>query len=84
MDYPSAGARHLAETGRTVAESVIEDAGIPEGERAAVSLRMMEIPNTLPGYRPSDAARKAVREHQSCWGPWRRGPGQAVMRQLRP
>ena len=26
--------------------------------------------------RPSDGSR--------CWGPWRHGPGQAVMRQLRP
>jgi hypothetical protein len=34
MDYPSEGARHSAETGKTVAQSVIEDAGIPDGDLA--------------------------------------------------
>ncbi|MHB1525016.1 MAG: hypothetical protein ACYCZN_01830 [Candidatus Dormibacteria bacterium] len=62
MDYPSDGARHLAETGKTVAESVIEaaqDVKIGQGEVCSVT-------------------------GQVIWGPWRRGPGQAVMRQLFP
>ena len=62
MNYPSDGARHLAEPGKTVAESVVEgaeDVKIGQGEvRSGTG--------------------------QVIWGPWRCGPGQAVMRQLRP
>ena len=37
---------------------------VPEADRAAVSLYANFIMNTSPGWRPSDAARQAVREYE--------------------
>lgn len=38
---------------------------VPEKDRTWVSLEANRIMNMSPGYRPSDAARLAVREYES-------------------
>ena len=68
MDYPSAGARHWAETGETAAEPVNEEAGIPEVDLNDVRLMAVETLHTSPGFRPSDAARAAVRRYRAIHG----------------
>lgn len=63
MYYPTEGARISAETGKSVRDHVLDDANLGE-HRTAVSLYANFIMNTSPGYRPSDAARAAVRQYQ--------------------
>jgi hypothetical protein len=48
----------------TERERVLQEANIPEEDRAAVSLYANYIFNTWPGARPSDAARRAVDEYR--------------------
>lgn len=58
MEYPTEGAQVYAETGKSVYQTVLEEADAPDwvGHYAGYIL------NTSPGYRPSDAAREAVRQ----------------------
>ena len=48
----------------TERQKVLDAADIPEEDKIKVSLYANFIMNTSPGYRPSDAARRAVREYQ--------------------
>ena len=60
--YPSEGARILAETGKTRSQLVFEEefpAGLSEDDEAIVGLYANYIMNTSPGWRPSDAMRRA-------------------------
>jgi len=62
INYPSEGARILAETGKTRSQLVFEEefpAGFPEDDEAIVGLYANYIMNTSPGWRPSDAMRRA-------------------------
>lgn len=61
MTYPTDGARTYAETGKSVFQTVLEEAGAPDW-LAGYATRIL---NTSPGYRPSDAAREAVRHWQN-------------------
>jgi len=63
VDYPTEGARIHAETGKSVWDHILDDANLGE-DRTAVALYANYILNTSPGYRPSDAARLAVRRYR--------------------
>lgn len=63
--YVSAGAEHLAMTGRTVSEMVLAKSGIATEDWALVGLEANLILNTSAGYRPSDAMRAAIRTYRS-------------------
>jgi hypothetical protein len=63
-DYPTAGAEFSARTGKSRFQAILDEAAIPEQHAAAVGLFANFILNTSPGYRPSDAARYAVRVYR--------------------
>jgi len=65
QNYPSDGARHWAETGKSVSQTVLEESGIAEEHWAEVGLYANFLMNTSPGWRPSDAMRQAVRQYRS-------------------
>ncbi len=56
------GAAIFEATGKSVFQTVLEQ--VPEADRASVAAKAILIFNTSPGYRPSDAAREAVRRYE--------------------
>jgi hypothetical protein len=61
--YPSHGAYISATTGKTKFDHVLDDANLGE-DRTAVALYANFIMHTSPGWRPSGAAREAVRQYR--------------------
>ena len=62
INYPSEGARILAETGKTRSRLVFEEEfpdGLSDEDEAVVGLYCNFLMNTQPGWRPSDAMRRA-------------------------
>ena len=62
-NYPSEGARHWAETGKSVSHCVLEESGIAKEHWSEIALYANFLMNTAPGWRPSDAMRRAVRQY---------------------
>lgn len=60
--YPTPGAKHLAETGKSMRQTVLEAANRPEGCDCPLGLMSNRASNT-GGGRPSDAARYVVKMH---------------------
>lgn len=57
-DYPTDGARFLAETGKTRFSAIIEE--VPEEDQNIVTLEANRYLHMAGGMRPSDAARAMV------------------------
>lgn len=64
ITYPTEGARVSEQTGKSVRQHVLDDADLG-ADHDAVALYANFISNTSPGWRPSDAAREAVRQYRA-------------------
>ena len=73
QNYPSDGARVLAETGKTKSQIVFEEEfpeGLPAEDKARIGLAANSMMNSGPGWLPSAAMRRACRNFKAqVWKP---------------